>query len=267
MDLSQLGVSSGYKNRILFTASGSWTVPAGVYEIEAWATGAGSGGQGSSSFLEHPGVGGGAGSTSIRKKYPVVPGQVLTITIGAGGVGGLGVSGNLPRAAGAGGNTVVRIGNIPIAIGVGGGGVRTSENDGFLQQLITKSGAAIGDSPVRNGKGGIEQKNNSGTIVPATGGGAPVLGVADLEIANYGDASIGGVAGTASQRFGGGGGGNTIYGRGAHGADGGGTGNAVAASAAPSTSYGAGGGGASSSTNGTFANGSPGVNGIAEIWF
>lgn len=100
-----------------FTASGSFTVPAGVTQIFASGCAAGGGGAASSgSGSSYTGGGGGAGQSVIRKPIAVTPGQVVTITIGAAGAGG---------AAGAnngvdGGNTVV--GSITLT---GGGGGKT----------------------------------------------------------------------------------------------------------------------------------------------
>lgn len=68
----------------------SWTVPAGVYEIDAEVTGGGgggAGGQGGSSPPSTLGHSAGGGALPVRRRLQVTPGQVLTITVGMGGLG------------------------------------------------------------------------------------------------------------------------------------------------------------------------------------
>jgi hypothetical protein len=62
--------------------SGNWTVPAGCKSIDVFAVG---GGGGSSVSI---GGGGGGGYTSPVYNIPAVPGEMLTVTIGAGGASG-----------------------------------------------------------------------------------------------------------------------------------------------------------------------------------
>lgn len=72
-----------------FTASGSWTAPAGVYTIQALAVGGGGGGGASrnnSTSTTSIGGGGGGGGV-IDGIFPVVPGTTYTVTIGSGGAG------------------------------------------------------------------------------------------------------------------------------------------------------------------------------------
>ncbi|TDV60114.1 glycine-rich domain-containing protein [Pseudomonas sp. LP_7_YM] len=80
-----------FKGRQRCTSSGSFPVPEGVTEI--WVSGCAGGGGGgaslatnSSSFVTG-GSGGGAGLFVIRVRIPVMPGQVIPYTIGAGGIG------------------------------------------------------------------------------------------------------------------------------------------------------------------------------------
>lgn len=80
-----------------FTASGTWTVPTGITSILVNA-GAGGGGGGASDASEAGGGGGGAGQTKFYEAISVTAGDVLTITIGAGGAGG--VSGGAASTAG-----------------------------------------------------------------------------------------------------------------------------------------------------------------------
>lgn len=88
----------GAKSIQRFTASGSFTVPVGVTQI--WVSGCAGGGGGgsslatnSSSFLTG-GSGGGAGQSVMRVPISVTPGQVIPVTIGAGGSGGTAATNN-----------------------------------------------------------------------------------------------------------------------------------------------------------------------------
>lgn len=74
----------------LFTANGTWVVPAGVNVI--WIDGCGGGGGGGGGYPSSTQGGGGGGGTSgqlaLMVPVPVVPGESLAVTIGAGGAGG-----------------------------------------------------------------------------------------------------------------------------------------------------------------------------------
>ena len=79
--------------RAAFTSSGAWTVPANVRSINIHCTGGGGGGScfynTNSENVYNGGDGGGGGYTSYRNGISVSPGQTVTCTIGAGGVGGI----------------------------------------------------------------------------------------------------------------------------------------------------------------------------------
>jgi hypothetical protein len=108
-----------------FTTNGSFTVPDGVTEIyvSGCAGGGGSGGGGGNSTtgpkIGSGGGGGGAGQFIIKEPYAVTPGETISITIGAGGVAGLGVNGADGTNGGTGGDTV--IGTLATLTGGGGG--------------------------------------------------------------------------------------------------------------------------------------------------
>jgi len=76
------------RNTVVFTSSGSWTVPQGVTQILVSGCGGGGGG-GASSYISstnyYGGTGGGAGQSTIKQSISVTPGHSLSITIGAGG--------------------------------------------------------------------------------------------------------------------------------------------------------------------------------------
>ena len=96
-----------------FTSSGTFTVPAGVYEVQAECWGGGGGGGGGASifglFGSGSGGGGGGGAFAERAMVPVTPGGTYTVTVGSGGSGGtgapLGTSGIDGGDGGSGGST------------------------------------------------------------------------------------------------------------------------------------------------------------------
>lgn len=97
-----------------YYASGSFVVPANVYDIriEVWG---GGGGGGASCYSNRTGGNGGNGSYSSAA-FKVYPGMILAIQVGQGGPGGCGGGGG-----GGGGNVWVTGQNISM-VGYGGGG-------------------------------------------------------------------------------------------------------------------------------------------------
>ena len=258
MDLSKLGGGGGFKNKAQVTVSGSWTVPAGVYEIEAWGTAGGGAGGGADSSSNPTGGSGGGGGASVGCILNVTPGDILQIVIGAGGVGAVGAPGT------SGGNTLVRRGNTPILFAQGG----SPGNNNFLSGgLGASNSCALNPTITVGGSGGTGAKNASaGAALAAT---KPIMlsryagGVS--QVADSGNGAPGGAAGTA--RGPGGAGGSSMYGDGGPGQNGSNTtGAGVAGTPAPALSYGAGGGGASGATTGTVAGGN-GAPGIVEIFY
>lgn len=70
-----------------FTASGTWTAPAGVTSAQVILVGAGGGGGGGSASVAG---GGGGGGQVVVQNLTVVPGTAYQLNIGAGGQGGIG---------------------------------------------------------------------------------------------------------------------------------------------------------------------------------
>jgi hypothetical protein len=149
-------------NRIAtFTSSGSLTVPAGVTTIRVTCTGGGGGGANCASAFppsassDSSGGGGGAGGTAIGV-FSVTPGQVIPITVGAGGAaqatGGTSSIGSLCSASGGGGTQFQATGT---SAGAAGG---------------TATGGAI--SVI----GGYGSDGQSGVVTMAGNGGASYWG-------------------------------------------------------------------------------------------
>ena len=76
------GLRPGFAAIAGFTASGSFTVPGGVTRAPATVLGGGGAGGTHSSA---PGGGGGAGGQAVKVVTGLVPGQVVSVTVGAGG--------------------------------------------------------------------------------------------------------------------------------------------------------------------------------------
>jgi len=192
--LGQLYTQKGIQK---FTSSGSFTVPAGVTTIYASGCAGGSGGGGSnttSSSNSGGGGGGGYGQSIQKVPYTVTPGQVIAITIGAGGSGGA-----IGTAGGAGGSTIV--GSLVTLAGGGGGqpgGAAGSTSAGGIGGSGYPYGGYGTDSGATAGVGG----GGWGASGPFGGGGSNGRGNGGTAISGrdaYGYGSGGGGAGGVSQ--------------------------------------------------------------------
>lgn len=118
----QSALFSTQKMRV-FTENGTFTVPENVTTIYVSGCAGGGGGGGGLGYMDNwfsNGGGGGAAQSVIKKPISVQPGQVLLVTIGAGGRGGAGgTPGNTGADGTAGGNT--SLGSL-LALNSGGGG-------------------------------------------------------------------------------------------------------------------------------------------------
>jgi len=143
-----------------FTSSGSFTVPAGVTKIYISGCGGGGGGGGAGGSTSTPnsaggGGGGGSGQAIIQVPYVVTPGQVISVTIAAGGTAGAGAaSGGTGGNAGNGGSTVVGA-LVTLAGGSGGtGGGNASPPSGGNGGSGYPQGSYGGDGPAPYGGAG-----------------------------------------------------------------------------------------------------------------
>lgn len=175
----------GRNNRVKFTSSGSFTVPPGVTTIWISAV-AGGGGGGSSltvpaNFIQSGAGGGGAGQAINRVGFSVTPGQVLPVTIGAGGNGGAAggangspggttsVGGLVTLTGGSGGilSNSIAIPGIPNN-SAGGAGFPAGEVSATVVQGSGGRGGQGGSTPF--GPGGFPSPGTNGG---STGGGLP----------------------------------------------------------------------------------------------
>ncbi|WP_151423788.1 hypothetical protein [Pseudoclavibacter terrae] len=149
----------------------TWTVPAGVTRIRYVVTGGSGGGRGITGV-------GGAGA-SVDGRLTVVPGTVLTLVVGQGGVGvptnstgaaqggqghGSGGSNALPNTSGTkfvggsgGAGSAIRIGTTPIAIAGGGGGAGA----GYIGSFTLNDFSVTYDPAPDGGAGGLSATNGS----------------------------------------------------------------------------------------------------------
>jgi hypothetical protein len=171
----------GFSSMQVFTSSGNFVVPGGVTTIRVELTGGGGAGGYHASM---PGGGGGAGGKAVAILSGLMPGEVIAVTVGAGGA----VPGS-PATGGNGGTTV--FGNVQALGGAGGGG-------GTTPGLISNAGGGGGGAS----GGTLNLPGSTGTdavVVACRGGdgGGP----------GNGRGTSGPIAGTAASSFGGGGGG------------------------------------------------------------
>ena len=81
----QLTPQPKYLNKAIFTISGTFTVPSGVTQVAIYAAGGGGSGAVSDGSDSYSSQGGGYAGQKRSKTQIVIPGEVLTITIGKGG--------------------------------------------------------------------------------------------------------------------------------------------------------------------------------------
>jgi len=194
-----------------FTSSGTFTVPAGVTQVEVVLNGAAGGdGGGDSAYGNAPGGLGG----QIAATLSVTPGEVLDIHLGQPGTSGgsrhvPGPGGSAFEGPGGGGAQ----GSLTGGAGGGGGGASSIWSDGDLH-LIAGGGGGGGGAPLlaTGGNGGT-----NGGSGGQGGGGGGAGGSGHRSVASGG----GGTDAGSSSSSGGGGGGGGGY-RGGNGGQGGG---------------------------------------------
>ncbi|MES2285244.1 MAG: hypothetical protein V4547_06105 [Bacteroidota bacterium] len=206
-----------------FTSSTTWTAPAGVSCVQVLVVaGGGSGGNHSTS---NGNGGGGGGGVIYNTSYAVTPGNVYTVTVGAGGTA---IANSTSAAGNNGANSV--FGTLT-AIGGGGGG---STGAGMPGKNGGSGGGSCGDRyepgvSTQTGGFGNSGGNGAGTLQPGGGGGgAGGAGVASSgQSAPSGNGGAGyacAISGSTLYYAGGGGGGGNSSERAGDGYHGGGRG-------------------------------------------
>jgi hypothetical protein len=192
------GFGSGVQT---FLSSGTFSVPAGVTQVEVELWGGGSG-----SYASVPGLpsGGGSGGGYARKLITgLTPGQIVPVTVGAGGIGG--TTGGV--AAGPGGSTSFGLfvsvtggslnylattsapenGATPPGIGVGGD-VNFAGSAGQAGISVANQGGMGGASPI----GGAQNSGTTGNTGNFPGGGAAGAGTGATGTTAFNGAAGGG---------------------------------------------------------------------------
>lgn len=177
-----LCIVTGYGQSQTFTSSGTFTVPAGVTTVTVEAWGGGGAGGGAAPLFNNVVGGGGSGGTFTRATSVAVnPGQVIAVTVGAGGTGVTGDDGNN-------GGTSTFASAIPVnAVGGNGGKVGnladSRGNGGAAPIGVTYNGGAGGEAPASGtsgggggGAGSGAHGGNASGITGGLGGGGAIPG-------------------------------------------------------------------------------------------
>lgn len=159
-----------------FTSSSTFTVPDGVFTLIVNMCGAGGGGSNSYSSSNVIKIFGGGGGGGYYQEYPlaVTPGDVLTITVGAGGTSSYSSSSNvITGSLSAGGNTSIYKGAQELLTAYGG-----SSGDAYLTHSYSVSdyapgwfGGGAGGAPNGSGGGGCVQQGSNNASNAACAGG------------------------------------------------------------------------------------------------
>lgn len=173
-NLLSTGVTAKTQN---FTASGTFTVPENVFTIIVNMVGAGGGASHLSGNRTARTIWGGGGGGGYYQEYPlaVTPGDVLTITVGAGGTSatlqnsGSSYVGTLT----AGGNTSIYKGASPLLIAYGGSDAAPFLSTSYSPADVNQPhyGGGCGGAPNGSGGGGKCHPGTGDTIYSAAAGG------------------------------------------------------------------------------------------------
>lgn len=222
------------------TSSGSFVVPTGVLWVNAIVVGGGGGG-GAGGIQSPTGGGGGGGGGGVNPVYggfATIPGETLTLTVGAAGIG---------------------VANSPGTVGSSSKVLRSST------VLLNCRGGAAGQNGAMTvaGAGGSADYNSDGLLVGGGIGGDGPTGNGTAGGAGlYGVGGLGGTGGSGVAGAGGGGGAGLGSGGLGGGAPGGGS---APGSVAPGN--GGGGGGGAGGTSGNGIGGDGGVGRIIIVYF
>jgi hypothetical protein len=266
----------------VFTAGGTYNVPAWARRLRVVCIGAGGGGgsgaAGTNAANRGGGAGGGAGGRS-EEEYDVSElAASLSVTVGAAGSAGTSVTGtNNGVAGGSGGDSFVSSSGAVILRGFGAAGGAAGATSGASAGAggtgVVRSNDGGGGSASGNGSGGQDR-----TYGAAPGGGGGGGGVSTAGAAGDGGAGgygywIGSTGRRASPGSGGSSGGagaaasDKAWTRGCGGGGGGGAGNAAAnGGAGGAGGIPGGGGGGGGGTRDTFNSGAGGAGGRGEVW-
>ena len=159
------------QNKKVFTKNGTFVVPAGVNGIYITACGGGGGGASGRRDSSYHGAGGGGAACIIHQFFSVTPGQIIPITVGQGGAGGVWNSSMNVNAPGTSGGATI-IGDLMTL--PGGGGATGSGNgaEGKSGGVGGGSGGTTSGGGPGYGASGGTQRGGGGGSYGGGGGGS-----------------------------------------------------------------------------------------------
>ena len=163
---------------VIFTTIGthSWTVPTGITEISILMIGGGGGGGNgpASTSWDPSGLGAGGGGTQYRNSVSVFPGDVLTVSVGAGGVGAYANTWGMAGAAG--GNSEIINDGVLLGRGYGGGASGPGQTHNYSFAYPGGTGGGY-ESSLGGGGVGTNGVGTTGSWASSRSGGYAIIDV------------------------------------------------------------------------------------------
>lgn len=188
--------NGGFSNWQVFTANGTFTIPATITKVKVTVVGGGGGGG-----YTRESSGGGGGGAAIKIISGLTPGGTVAVTVGNGGAGG--TSGSVTGGTG----QTSSFGAYCSASG-GSGGASNAGSPGTIAGALGGIGSS-GDLNIRGGGAGIYFEDSGIGYIGGyggssiLGGGAPILPHNSGSAGNAGGAYGGGGSGGSSGQNGG----------------------------------------------------------------